>query len=445
MRNRLWFFSFILVSSQVYADSLLEGMTSLQNGEIADADQINANFSGVSSRILDIEEQVDLLISTSSRLIKIPESSESKLGKVGSVTILNNDGKLLTKLTNPRTLDGSQLMELDGGVLNLEVNCNEDPYALTNAYHANTQFPRLVIGIRGNCYGDIFWTADYSKYVQEFSQSITIYGMNSDQSYAGIIPRPKVSDCSNSTINPSGGRAGLLASFNGSLYLDYITLTLGECDIWGVLYSRGAGGDVNNVSIIGHPAASNQILLGVRHNAIIYTGNVSITGTGDVTRGVRAWNGGVIYSYGPLDVSVTNVALNLYGGAGFFTYGSDISLSGGTALTMSGNSRFSNLQYSQDSRISIDGGFNITTGSFFSTENMRLASAAAEDLKIDSAYFRVGGEISSEAEQSFQCFGNSTLEVAEEYSTQYAGGTACLNSTQWSDLIRNYCEDNSAC
>lgn len=89
MRNRLWFFSLILVSSQVYSDALLEGMTSLQNGEIADADQINSNFSGISSRIIGIEEQVDLLISTSSRLIEIPESSKSSSGSQGAVTIVN--------------------------------------------------------------------------------------------------------------------------------------------------------------------------------------------------------------------------------------------------------------------------------------------------------------------------------------------------------------------
>lgn len=443
MRNRLWFLSIILVSSQVYSGALLEGMTSLQNGEIADADQINSNFSGISSRIIGIEEQVDLLISTSSRLIEIPESSASSSGHKGAVTIVNKDGRLVAKLTDPRTLDSSQLVELDGGILNLEANCNEDPYALTNAYQNHTQYPRLVIGIQGDCYGDIFWSEGYSKYVQEFSQNITIYGMN--QTKAGIIPRPKLSDCVSNSVSPTGGRAGLVTSFSGSLYLDYVTLTLGECDIWGLLYSRGAGGDVNNVSIIGHPAAANQILLSVRHNAIVYIGNVSITGPGDNTRGLRVWNGGTVYSYGSLDLSVTNAALQMYGAGGFFSYGGNIALEGGPALTMSNNSRFSNLPYAEVTQTSINGGFDITLDSFFGTQNLHLAAEASEDLKIDSSYFRVLGEISSEAEQSFECLGNSTLDIPADYSIPYAGGSACLNPLQWSDLIRNYCEDNSAC
>jgi hypothetical protein len=443
MWNRTSLLSLILLSSQVYSEVLLEGMTPMQNGEVADADQINSNFSGISSRIIGIEEQVDLLISTSSRLIEIPESSASSSGNQGAVTIINKDGRLVAKLTDPRTLDSSQLVELDGGILNLEANCNEDPYALTNAYQNHTQYPRLVIGIQGDCYGDIFWSEGYSKYVQEFSQNITIYGMN--QTQAGIIPRPKVSDCVNNSVSPTGGRAGLVTSFNGSLYLDYVTLTLGECDIWGLLYSRGAGGDVNNVSIVGHPAAANQILLSVRHNAIVYTGNVSITGAGDNTRGLRVWNGGTVYSYGSLDVSVTNTALQMYGGGGFFSYGANISLEGASALTMSGLSRFSNLQYTEGSRTSFDGGFYINTGSFFSTQNMHFASDAAEDLKIEGAHLIVVGEMTSEVDQSFQCLGNSTVDIPADYSIPYAGGSACLNSLQWSALIRNYCEDNNAC
>ena len=443
MRNRLWFFSLILASSQVYSDALLEGMTSLQNGEIADADQINSNFSGISSRIIGIEEQVDLLISTSSRLIEIPESSKSSSGSQGAVTIVNKGGRLVAKLTDPRNLNSSQLVELDGGILNLEANCNEDPYALTNAYQNHTQYPRLIIGIQGDCYGDIFWSEGYSKYVQEFSQNITIYGMN--QTQARIIPRPKVSDCANNSVSPTGGRAGLVTSFNGSLYLDYVTLTLGECDIWGLLYSRGAGGDVNNVSIVGHPAAANQILLSVRNNAMVYIGNVSISGAGDNTRGLRVWNGGTVYSYGSLDVSVTNTALQMYGAGGFFSYGGNISLAGGPALTMSNKSRFSNLPYAEVTQTSIDGGFNITLDSFFGTQNLHLAAEASEDLKIDSSYFRVLGEISSEVEQSFECLGNSTLDITADYSIPYAGGSACLNPLQWSDLIRRYCEDISAC
>ena len=112
---------------------------------------------------------------------------------------------------------------------------------------------------------------------------------------------------------------------------------------------------------------------------------------------------------------------------------------------MSNKSRFSNLPYAEVTQTSIDGGFNITLDSFFGTQNLHLAAEASEDLKIDSSYFRVLGEISSEVDQSFECLGNSTLDITADYSVPYAGGSACLNPLQWSDLIRNYCEDNSAC
>lgn len=432
-------------SSQVISQTLLEGITPLQNGAVADADQINSNFSGVSSRILDIEQQVDLLIETSSRLVKIPDSSSKAADKPSAVTILNKNGTLVATIKDYQALTSSQLLELDGGKLSLDVDCTVDPYALVNAYHENTQYPRLEIGIQGNCYGDIFWNKEYTKYVQEFSQDITIYGMNSDESYAGIIPRPKTGDCGNTSYNPTGGRSGMVASFNGSLYVDYVTLQLGECDVWGFLYSRGAGGDVNDVQIIGHPDSANQIMISVRHNAIIYVGNVSAEGTGDNIRGVRVFNGGTVYSYGDLAVTTTGTALQMFGGGALFSYGSDISLSGAPALTMSGMSRYSNASFGSGGRTTIDGGFDIGSGSFFSTNHLNLGSSAQEDLKISSSHFNVETVITSEAEQTFQCTGNSQVDIAADYTIPFTEGSACLNSFQWSDLIRNYCETNSAC
>ena len=410
------------------------------NGDKGDTGVVS---SDISPRISSIEEQVDLLISTSSRLIEIPESSGSTEGKSTPVSVMNQGSDLVAKFPDSRAENSTQLVELDGGILNLEANCNDDPYALINAYQEHTQFSRLVIGIQGDCYGDIFWTEDYDKYVQEFAQSITIYGMN--ETYAGIIPRPKISECANNSVSPTGGRAGLLASFNGSLYLSYVNLNLGECDIWGILYSRGAGGNVDNVSILGHPDKANQILLSVRHNSIIYTGNVGLSSDGENARGLRVFNGGAIYSYGTLDISATGTALQMYGGGGLFAYGADISLKGATALTMSGTSRFSNLEYAEMTKTSIDGGFHINSGSLFHSQNMEFPAESAEYLQIDSSLFSVPGEITSSVEQKFQCSGNSTVEIGADYLAPYTEGSACLNESQWSGLVRNYCESNDAC
>ena len=412
----------------------------VMNGDKGDTGLVS---SDISPRISSIEEQVDLLISTSSRLIEIPESSAANKGNMTPVTVLNQGSDLVSKFPDPRAGNSTQLVELDGGILNLEANCNENPYALINAYQEHTQFSRLVIGIQGDCYGDIFWTEDYDKYVQEFAQSITIYGVN--ETYAGIIPRPKISECANNSVSPTGGRAGLLASFNGSLYLSYVNLSLGECDIWGILYSRGAGGNVDNVSIFGHPDKANQILLSVRHNSIIYTGNVGLSSDGENARGLRVFNGGAIYSYGTLDISATGTALQMFGGGGLFAYGADISLKGATALTMSGTSRFSNFEYAEVTKTSIDGGFHINSGSLFHSQNMQFPAESVEYLQIDSSLFSVPGEITSSVEQKFQCSGNSTVEIGADYLTPYTEGSACLNESQWSGLVRNYCESNGAC
>jgi hypothetical protein len=322
-----------------------------------------------------------------------------------------------------------------------EVNCEEDPYALINAYHDNIKYSKLFIGIKGDCFGDISYTADYGTYTQEFSQSIIIYGITDAD--AGIIPRPKVSECGDSS-GPTGGVAGLVASFQGSLTLRNLDLRLGECDSFGVLYSRGAGGTVENVSITGHPATSNQKLLIVRHNSIIYTGSVSITGYGDDTVGIEVFNGGVIYSYGSPAVSVTGTALQMFAGGGFFSYGANISLSGRTAMLVS-SSRYSNLPYAQTSITSVDGDVLITNESVFSTTNLNFASESEQSNRIERSYLQVTNDISSVAEQKFQCHGNSTVDLGADYTTPYAEGTGCLNSLQWTELIENYCDVNSAC
>ena len=324
---------------------------------------------------------------------------------------------------------------------NTQVNCEEDAYALINAYHDNIEYSKLVIGIQGDCFGDISYTADYEGYTQEFSQSLNIYGIT--DANAAIIPRPKISECNNSSVQ-TGGRVRLVASFQGSMSLNNLDLRLGECDRFGVLYSRGAGGTVENVSISGHPVTPNQNLLVVRHNSIIYTGNMSITGTAVNTVGIEVFNGGVIYAYGSPAVSVTGNALSMYAGGGFFSYGADISFSGGTAMYVS-SSRFSNLQYANTSVTSVDGKLLITNDSYFYTTNLNFASENEQSNRIERSHFAVGSEISSVAEQKFQCHGNSTVDIGADYTIPYAGGTGCLNSFQWTDLIENYCEVNSAC
>ena len=362
-----------------------QDLVEFQNGQVADADDINANFQA-------LKDSID---SVNSR---------------------------------ERTFE-------------VEVNCEDDPYALINAYHDNIEYSQLFIGIQGDCFGDISYTADYETYTQEFSQKLIIYGI-ADAS-AAIIPRPKVGDCGNSN-DPAGGVAGLVASFQGSISLHNLDLRLGECDSFGLLYSRGSGGTVENVSITGHPATPKQNLLVVRHNSIIYTGNVSITGYGGDTVGIAVFNGGVLYSYGSHTVSVAGTALQMYAGGGFFSYGADISFSAQTAIYIS-KSRFENLPYAQTSMTTVDGDLTITNDSFFSTTNLNFASENEQSNRVERSYLHVASDISSATEQKFQCNGDSTVDIGADYTIPYAEGTGCLNSFQWTDLIKNYCDVNNAC
>ena len=76
---------------------------------------------------------------------------------------------------------------------------------------------------------------------------------------------------------------------------------------------------------------------------------------------------------------------------------------------------------------------------------MQFPAESVEYLQIDSSLFSVPGEITSSVEQKFQCSGNSTVEIGADYLTPYTEGSACLNESQWSGLVRNYCESNDAC
>jgi len=444
--------SIIVLSSTQFAataQDLLPGITPLVNGAVADADQLNSNMGVVSSEILTLQDQVELLITASPRLIRLPDGNQ-RLST--GVRIVNNNGELSVDAQN-RT-DGSSLVVLEGGRLILDVDCTEDPYALVNAYQGHTQYSRIIFNITGECYGDIFWNADYTKYVQEFSQNITISGANPDSSYAVIKPRPLVSEgCVSGGNAGTGGKSSLVASFGGSLYMDFVELRLGECDNFGVLYSRGAGGDLNQVRIIGSDQR-DATLVEVRHNAIIYAGHVELQGQHPSSSGLSIWNGGTVYAYGGLwggpglvvdmgsweESTTLGWALIMYSDGSFFNWGGSASLTANNALYMS-ESKFTVNEYGNGDRLTvIDGNLNLFRDTTFKTKNLHLTADSARDNRISGSLFEVGGELTSSVDQVFQCSGLSTVNLPPrpEAVSTYASAPTCMSEFEWNNLISTH-------
>ena len=448
------FIVFLLATHfDVIAQDLLPGITVLDNGSVADANELNSNMGVLSSEILGLQERVELLIDTSPRIIRLPDGNQ-RLST--SVRIVNNNGEL--SATQNTLSEGSSLVVLEGGQLILDVDCAEDPYALVNAYQGHTQYARLTFNITGECYGDIFWNADYTKYVQEFSQNITIRGANLDSSYAVIKPRPLVSEsCVSTGAAGTGGRVGLVASFGGSLYMDFVELRLGKCDPFGVLYSRGAGGDLDRVRIIGSDERA-ATLVEVRHNSIMYMGNVELQGQHPSSNGLRIWNGGTVYAYGGLyggsglEVNMGNWeesqnlgwGLQMFSDGSFFNWGGQASLTAKNALYMS-ESKFTVNQYGALNLTIINGNINLLRDASFKTHDLNLAAGAANDNRISGSLFDVSGSLSSAADQVFQCSGLSTVNfpVKPDGVSTYATAPNCLSEFEWSNLINTHLGSSS--
>ena len=299
---------------------LLAGMTPLVNGQAADANQLNDNLQIVSDQLRKIESDVNFLVDYSSRVVRVPSGNE-RLSQAYSRN-LSGDG------TAARTSEDGTLQALPSGRLELEVDCSQDPWALVDAYTVNSHYPRLVFVIKGACYGH-FDVSKEGVYTQEFSQDISISGEGRE--LTKIIARPKSdgAECQFPWVY-ADGKASVGASFNGSLYLSDVTVELGECDWLGVLYSRGAGGELSNVLIRAHSSESTYYAVQVRHNAIIYMSDVEmISGQGEV---FKVWNGGAVYGYGPITVRSTGAGLyagetwvaacQFEAGANFFSYNS---------------------------------------------------------------------------------------------------------------------------
>lgn len=179
----------------------------------------------------------------------------------------------------------------DSGTQEFEVDCTENPAALSEAYLANRFIENVGFLITGSCYGDITVPrVEGEAAAQVHGQVIFITG--ADES-ATLID------------NDLTGNINLWASFGGGLYLrDLAVVTSGGIPVG---FSRNGHGSVINVSI---SRSDGEAYAGVfvQEGGQVYLGDVAING---FEAGIAARNGAVIRSVGDISIANVNTGISL--------------------------------------------------------------------------------------------------------------------------------------
>ncbi|KHT54726.1 hypothetical protein RJ41_05660 [Alteromonas marina] len=168
-------------------------------------------------------------------------------------------------------------------IVNVEIDCTENPAALNEAYLENWYIKDLSFNIKGSCYGDIDTPRkEEDPSVQVHGQVLGIYG---------------VDDTAELIDNDLTGQVDLLGGFGGGLYLNNLTIkTSGD---FPVFYSRNAAGSVRNVSFIYEGEGYSGDALWIQEGAQVYLSDLTING---FNGGIRGVNGAVVRSLGNINI-----------------------------------------------------------------------------------------------------------------------------------------------
>jgi len=347
-----------------------------KNGEVADADDFNANFDYLQGVIAEHAEQ---------------------LGDVAKNAPWLNRGY--------------------GGVSKeLEVDCNQDPDALRVAYQANIHERHLSIRIAGACIGaidqvevvdpegQVFWSP-----IQSMNQVLSIHIGNPDEKpRAKLIPRT-MGDIS---------RVGLVSSFGNGLYLNNLDIEMGADDTWGVLYSRNSNGGLSDVTVTGHPeGGAGQIGVMVHFGASAYL-QTTITGVDYGVGGLKAGSIRMMWS----DVTAGTSAVEMDGGQLNLR---GTSMTAPTALLLSNGAQA--LGYGS----ALNGDLSVNSGSL---ANLSGASITGS-VSLDTAIVVLSGDgIPADILTKVSCSGLSQLEITDR-SINNNDGNQCLDKAAWNTLI----------
>ena len=446
----------------------LPGIKEFADGQPALASEVNNNNRVISETMTAaadaLAERISLLERTSDRLVVIDPSGTSRLG---GLKMSDAPSGRATETTTAEVLGGKLIIE--------NVDCTADPYALNRQYVEYSRFSYLLFYIRGDCYGEISslrlgdenFDAEVAGgfNVQEHAQVIAIYQNDADR--ISGAPRPKIipnPDCAlnGELINAYGAEAAatcsrtyLFASFGGALYIDSIDIEVGPWDNQGILFSRGAQGEVSN-SIITMAALDYTSGIKIQHGASPYLSNVVILGneSSEGQIGLNMINNGAAYLYGPVDIAGTQIALEMQSGASIFSYsrgrmrlsvkddngdvarviGSNVTLTGGNVTPPA---------------IEFGNGRAYFSGSFLSVINRHVSLIDTARLIVQSSIIDINPQLNrsemppNEVTTHVQCFGNSdvTLGALREPERPYNraiidNGAGCLDNEEWKALIQ---------
>ena len=447
----------------------LPGIKEFADGQPALASEVNNNNRVISETMTAaadaLAERISLLERTSDRLVVIDPSGTSRLG-----------GLRMSDATSGRATETTTAEVLGGKLIIENVDCTADPYALNRQYVEYSRFSYLLFLIKGDCYGELSslrlgdenFDAEAAGgfNVQEHAQVVAIYQNDADRMNGA--PRPKIipnPDCAlnGELINAYGAeiastcsRIYLFASFGGALYINSVDIEMGPWDNQGVLFSRGAQGEVNNSNIT---MASLDYSSGIRiqHGASPYLSNVTIQGNENVEGqvGLSMRNNAAAYLYGPISVAGTHIALEMEAGSSIFS-------NNYASMTLAVKDNNGDVARIERSDITLKGGnaapaINFTNGvayfkgSGLSVINRHINFGESARLVAQSSIIDTNPQLNSselledDVATHIQCFGNSdvTLGALRNAENPYDrvlinNGSGCLDNTEWTAIIQAY-------
>lgn len=305
----------------------------------------------------------------------------------------------------------------------LEVDCNQNPDALRVAYLANIHERHLGIKIAGTCFGaigfieevdpegQVFWSE-----VQPMNQVLSIYSGGGYVGGDSERPRPKLIPRTMGDIS----KVGLVSSFGNGLYLNYLDIEMGADDFWAVLYSRNSNGGLQDVTVTGHPeGVAGQIGVLVQFGASAYL-QATIAG---VDYGIYGNKAGSIRTFFS-DVSASSSAIEMDGGE---LYLHSTVMTAPAALILNGGAQAKGTL----SPLSLNGDLSVNSGSLAKLRNLSITGS----ISLDTAIVELSGDgIPADILTKVSCSGLSELQIQGQ-NINNNNGNHCLDKAAWNSLI----------
>ncbi len=318
-----------------------------ENGEVADAEDFNANFNYLKSQIA--EQQIQL-------------------------SDVSDNAPWLNRSS--------------GGDKEIEVDCSLDADALRVAYHANLSERHLVFVITGSCLGSIHYLPYEDESgelvwgeIQPKNQVLAISGNEG----AKIIPR----------VAHGESRAGLVVSFGNGIYINGVDIEMGDDDNYAILFSRNSNGGFSDGTITGLGSGASSAGIRLQYGASAYLQG-EVTG---VDYGVYGVNPGSIRMLG-LSVTADIIAITSDGGQIMSQWGGTYKAP--TALYLA-NGAQAKIEDGAD----LIGNLSVNSRA---TANITLGSLTGT-VVIDTANLELSGNIPADIVTKVSCSGLSQLQI----------------------------------